>query len=60
MLPKAFAAQERKSQGEEVRVKSEHKTVEERLTMFTDFVEECEAEKKRLGIGDTEMLHAID
>ena len=60
LLPKAFAAQERKAQGEEVRVKSEHKTVQERLTMFTDFVQRCEAEKKRRGLGDMEMLHAID
>ena len=60
LLPKAFVAQERKSQEKEGRVKSDPKTVQERLTMFTDFVEECEAEKKRRGLGDTEMLNAID
>jgi len=60
LLPKAFVAQERKAQGEEVRVKSEHKTVKERLTMFTEFVQRCEAEKKRRGLGDMEMLYAID
>ena len=60
LLPKAFQSYEKRAHEEQPVKKSEHKTVEERLTMFTDFVEECEAEKKRLGIGDTEMLHAID
>ena len=60
LLPKAFAANEKRAQEEHQVKKSDPKTVQERLTMFTDFVEECEAEKKRRGLGDMEMLHAID
>jgi len=59
LLPKAFQAYEKRAH-EEQPVKSEPKTVQERLTMFTDFVQRCEAEKKRRGLGDMEMLHSID
>ena len=59
LLPKAFAANDKRAP-EEQPVKSEPKTVQERLTMFTDFVQRCEAEKKRRGLGDMEMLNAVD
>jgi len=59
-LPKAFQAYEKRAQEEQQVKKSDPKTVQERLRMFTDFVERCQAEKKRRGLGDTEMLHAID
>jgi len=59
LLPKAFQAYEKRTH-EEQPVKSEPKTVQERLRMFTDFVERCQAEKKRRGLGDTELLNAID
>ena len=60
LLPKAFVANEKRAPEEHQVKKSEPKTVQERLTMFTDFVQRCEAEKKRRGLGDMEMLHAID
>ena len=60
LLPKAFAANEKRAPEEHQVKKSEPKTVQERLRMFTEFVERCQAEKKRRGLGDMEMLHAID
>ena len=60
LLPKAFAANEKRAQKEHQVKKSEPKTVQDRLTTFTDFVQRCEAEKKRRGLGDMEMLHSID
>ena len=60
LLPKAFAANEKRAQKEHQVKKSEPKTVQDRLTTFTDFVQRCEAEKKRRGLGDTELLNAID
>ena len=50
ILPKEFAAQEKKAQEKEVQVKSEPMTVQERLRMFEDFVAKCEAETERRGI----------
>ena len=60
LLPKALAANEKKAQEEHQVKKREPKTVQERLRMFTDFVERCQTEKNQRGFGDMEMLHAVD
>ena len=57
MLPKAVAADEKRVQEEEVLVKSEPKTVQERLAMHSDFMERAEAERRRRG---TRLLNAGD
>ena len=60
MLPKAVAAQEKETQEEEVRVKDEPKTVEERLAAYEDLMAQYEAKKRRLGLTGMQLLNARD
>jgi len=57
LLPKALAAQEKKFQEEEVRVKDEPKSVQEHLALYQDLMAQYEAKKRRLGLGEMDLFH---
>ena len=58
MLPKVFQAHAKEAEEQKVWVESEPKTVEERLAIYTECMDRYEAERKRRGLGDMELLNA--
>ena len=60
MLPKVVAAQDRKAQEDEVQVKSEPMSVQERLAAYEDLMAQYEAKKRRLGLTGMQLLNAGD